>query len=40
MIDYYIGIPIELEGWIVGHILILFAFIVWMIINHQQHKKK
>lgn len=38
--DYYIGIPVELEGWIVGHVLLLFIFITWMIINHQQNKRK
>lgn len=38
LIDYYIGIPIGLQGWIVGHILMLFMFIVLMIVNHQKNK--
>lgn len=39
LIDYYIGIPIGLQGWIVGHILMLFMFIVLMIVNHQKNKQ-
>lgn len=37
LIDYYIGIPVGLEGWIVGHILLLFVFIVWIILDHQKN---
>lgn len=39
MIDYYIGIPIDLKGWIVGHICLLFIFIIWMIVEHQKTLK-
>lgn len=39
LIDYYIGIPIGLQGWIVEHILMLFMFIVLMIVNHQKNKQ-
>lgn len=40
LIDYYIGIPVGLESWIVGHILLFFAMIVTMIIIHQKSIKK
>jgi hypothetical protein len=38
--DYYIGIPVDLEYWVVGHILILFLFIIGMIIAHQKKDTK
>lgn len=39
MIDYYIGIPIDLQGWVVGHICLSFVFIVCMVIEHQKTLK-
>lgn len=39
LIDYYIGIPLELKPWIVLHILIVFVFSTWAIVEHQKEKK-
>lgn len=39
LIDYYIGIPVELKAWVVGHIAILFIFILWMVVLHIKKKK-
>lgn len=39
LIDYYIGIPLELEPWVVLHILIVFGFSAWAIVEHQKEKK-
>lgn len=39
LIDYYIDIPLNLEIWIVGHMLIAFVFILWAIVEHQKEKK-
>lgn len=39
LIDYYIGIPVELKAWIIGHIAILFIFILWMVVLHIKKKK-
>lgn len=39
LIDYYIGIPVELKVWVVGHIAILFIFILWMVVLHIKKKK-
>lgn len=39
LVDYYIGIPLELKPWIVLHILIVFVFSAWAIVEHQKEKK-
>lgn len=39
LIDYYVDIPLNLEIWIVGHMLIAFIFILWAIVEHQKEKK-
>lgn len=39
LIDYYIGIPVDLKAWVVGHIAILFIFILWMVVLHIKKKK-
>lgn len=39
LIDYYIGIPVELKAWVIGHIAILFIFILWMVVLHIKKKK-
>lgn len=39
LIDYYVDIPLNLEIWIVGHMLISFVFILWAIIEYQKEKK-
>lgn len=39
LIDYYIGIPLELKPWVVLHILIVFVFSTWAIVEHQKEKK-
>lgn len=39
LIDYYIGIPLELKPWVVVHILIVFVFSTWAIVEHQKEKK-
>ena len=39
LIDYYIDIPLNLEIWIVGHMLIAFVFILWAIVEHQKEQK-
>lgn len=40
LIDYYIGIPVGLEVWVIGHITLLFLVIVLMLIAHQRRLKK
>lgn len=39
LIDYYIGIPVELKAWVIGHIAILFIFMLWMVVLHIKKKK-
>lgn len=39
MVDYYIGIPMDLQGWVVGQIGLLFIFIIWMILEHQKTQR-
>jgi hypothetical protein len=39
LIDYYIGIPLELEPWVVLHILIVFVFSAWAVVEHQKENK-
>lgn len=39
LIDYYIGIPLDLEPWVVLHILIIFVFSTWAVIEHQKRKR-
>lgn len=39
IVDYYIGIPLELKSWVVLHILILFMFSTWAIIEHQKERR-
>lgn len=39
IVDYYIGIPLELKSWVVLHILILFMFSTWAIIKHQKERR-
>lgn len=39
LIDYYIGIPLELTPWVVLHILIVFVFSAWAVVEHQKEKK-
>lgn len=39
LIDYYIGIPVELKAWVIGHIAILFIFILWMVVLHIKKEK-
>ena len=39
LIDYYIGIPLELKPWVVLHILIVFVFSAWAVIEHQKEQK-
>lgn len=39
LIDYYIGIPLELKPWVVLHILIVFVFSAWAVVEHQKEKK-
>lgn len=39
LIDYYIGIPLELKPWVVLHILIVFVFSAWAIVEHRKEKK-
>lgn len=36
LIDYYIGIPLELKPWVVLHILIVFVFSAWAVVEHQK----
>ena len=39
LVDYYIGIPLELKPWVVLHILIVFVFSAWAVVEHQKEKK-
>lgn len=39
LIDYYIGIPLELKPWVVLHILIVFVFSAWAVVEHQKGQK-
>lgn len=39
LIDYYIGIPLELKPWVILHILIVFVFSAWAVVEHQKEKK-
>ena len=39
LVDYYIGIPLELEPWVVLHILIVFVFSAWAVAEHQKEQK-
>lgn len=39
LIDYYIGIPLELKPWVVLHILIVFVFSTWAVVEHQKENK-
>lgn len=39
LIDYYIGIPLELKPWVVLHILIVFVFSAWAVVEHQKENK-
>jgi hypothetical protein len=39
LVDYYIGIPLELKPWLVLHILIVFVFSAWAVVEHQKEQK-
>lgn len=39
LVDYYLGIPLELKPWVVLHILIMFIFSAWTIVEHLKEKK-
>jgi hypothetical protein len=39
IIDYYIGIPIDLKPWIVCHCTLFFLLIIGVVITHQIKKK-
>lgn len=39
LVDYYFDIPLNLEIWIVGHMLIAFVFILWAVVEHQKENK-
>jgi hypothetical protein len=39
LVDYYIGIPLELRPWVILQIVILFVFSAWAVIEHQKEQK-
>lgn len=39
LIDYYVGIPIDLKPWVVLHIILIFIFSTWAIVEHQKEQK-
>jgi hypothetical protein len=39
LVNYYIGIPLELKPWLVLHILIVFVFSAWAVGEHQKEQK-